>query len=357
MEKAFVIIGAGNGGQSLASDMILRGVTVAAICDNDPAPIASIQQKGGITMSGPVVEGFAPVKRATTDLKEAVEAGDVILVAITANYHKDLASSIAPYISASQTVILIPGYVGSSILFAKTLLKAGLKQLPLIGETISFPYATRLIEPAHVGIKARKTALPVAALPATSNETLLTMFKQAIPEAVLFDDTLSVGFNNPNPISHVPKYLFNLGRIESTDVVNADFHSWGTPTINRIEQEADNERLAVIKAMGLQALSDTEFDQLAYGGKPYKPVPQRGDIPSSAGQAPDRFIDEDVPMGLVPVAIFGDMAGIATPTIDTLIRISSFIRRRNFESTGRDLEYMGIADMTLKDILSFARGA
>jgi opine dehydrogenase len=357
MGRAFVIIGAGNGGQSLAGDMIIRGVKVAAICDNNPAAIASIEQKGGITMSGPVVEGFAPVKCATTDLKEAVQAGDVILVTITANFHKDLASSIAPYISASQAVIIIPGYVGSSMLFAKTLIRAGIKQLPLIGETISLPYATRLIEPAHAGIKARKAALPVAALPATNNETLLAIFKEAIPEAILFKDTLSVGFNNPNPISHVPIYLFNLGRVESKDVIDGDFHSWGTPTINRIKDQLDNERLAVMKAMGLQTLSYADSRQLLYKGKPYKPLPQTGRIPSNASQAPDRFIDEDVPMGLVPMAIFGDMVGTDTPTIDILIRIANLIRRKNFESTGRTLDYMGVADMALKDILSFTREA
>ena len=85
MGRNFVVIGAGNGGQSLAGDMVIRGVNLAAIYDNNPDPIVSIQKNGGIKMSGPVVQGFATVKCATTDLKEAVKAGDVILVAITAN--------------------------------------------------------------------------------------------------------------------------------------------------------------------------------------------------------------------------------------------------------------------------------
>lgn len=356
MGRKFVVIGAGNGGQSLAGDMVIRGVHLAAIYDNNPAPIVDIQQKGGIKMSGPVVEGFAPVKCATTNLKEAVEAGDVILVAITANYHKDFAVSIAPYIRSNQAVIIIPGYAGSSILFAKTLLKAGVKQLPLIGETISFPYATRLVEPAHAGIKSRKVALPVAALPATRNDELLAIIKEAIPEAMLFDDTLSIGFNNPNPVSHVPSYLFNLGRVESSDVINADFHSWATPTISRIKHDLDNERLAVMKALGLQPLSYDEFHELAYKGKAFKPLPQKGEIPANASQAPDRFIDEDVPMGLVSVAVFGDLANIDTPTTDTLIKISNFIRQEKFESIGRNLDYMGINGMTLKEILSFVKG-
>ena len=38
MEYKYVIIGAGNGGQSLAGDMVLRGTKVSAIYDKNPAP-------------------------------------------------------------------------------------------------------------------------------------------------------------------------------------------------------------------------------------------------------------------------------------------------------------------------------
>lgn len=357
MKKKFVIIGAGNGGQSLAGDMVLRGADVAAIYDKNPAPIESIKRNGGIKMSGPVVQGFAPIRCATNDLKEAIDAGDVFLVAITSNFHKDFAVSIAPFIKAEHTVLLLPGYVGSSILFTKTLVKSGVENLPLIGEAISSPYATRLIEPAHAGIKSRKVVLPVAALPATRNEELLSIIKEAIPEAILFEDTLSVGFNNRNPMSHVPTYLFNLGKVESSEVVNADFHSWGTPTINRIKHDLDNERVAVMKAIGLQTLSYDGVGQLVYNGKPYKPLPQSGEIPDNASQAPDRFIDEDVPMGLVAMASFARIVGVPVPTIETLIQIANLIRNKDFKLTGRTLEYMGIADMDLPEILTFVRGA
>ena len=46
MEYKYVIIGAGNGGQSLAGDMVLRGTKVSAIYDKNPAPIRDIQAAG-----------------------------------------------------------------------------------------------------------------------------------------------------------------------------------------------------------------------------------------------------------------------------------------------------------------------
>ena len=77
MEYKYVIIGAGNGGQSLAGDMVLRGTKVSAIYDKNPAPIRDIQAAGGIKMSGPVVQGFAPIEHPTESLEDAMQQGNI----------------------------------------------------------------------------------------------------------------------------------------------------------------------------------------------------------------------------------------------------------------------------------------
>ena len=78
MEYKYVIIGAGNGGQSLAGDMVLRGTKVSAIYDKNPAPIRDIQAAGGIKMSGPVVQGFAPIDHPTESLEDAMQKWQTI---------------------------------------------------------------------------------------------------------------------------------------------------------------------------------------------------------------------------------------------------------------------------------------
>ncbi|WHH58210.1 NAD/NADP-dependent octopine/nopaline dehydrogenase family protein [Petroclostridium sp. X23] len=356
MKKGFVIIGAGNGGQSLAGDIVLRGKNVAAIYDKNLQAVEAIAKNGGIKMSGPVVQGFAPIQCATNNLEEAMSAGDVFLVAITSNFHKALASEMASYIKPEHTVVLLPGYVGSSILFSNTLRKCGVKELPLIGEAASFPYATRLLEPAHAGIKARKVALPVAALPATRNQEFIKIVQEAIPEAYLSSDSLSVGFNNVNPATHVAFYLFNLGKVESPESKSSDFHSWGTPTVVRIQYEMDAERLAIMKAMELETISYDEFHEICYQNKHYAPIPQGQGLPASASQAPDRFIDEDVPMGLVPMSDFGKKLGVPTPIIDLLIQMSNVVRKRDFTAEGSTLESLGLSGMSIEEILTIVRG-
>ena len=353
MKKKYVIIGAGNGGQSLAGHMVLRGVNVTAIYDKNSKPIADITKNGGIKMSGPVVQGFAPINRATTDIKVAMNAGEVFLVCITSNFHQLFASEVAPYVSTEHTFALLPGYVGSSIIFSRTLKEYGIKELPLIGVSASFPYATRLIGPAHVGIKSCKYALPVAALPSKRNNEFFNNIKEAIPEVILSQDSLSVGFNNVNPTAHVPYYLFNLGKVESPEAVNSDFHKWGTPTVDRIKHDMDAERIAVMKAMGLKGISYDEFWQICYHGEHYKPVLQIAkELPKISSQVPDRFIDEDIPMGLVPISDFGKKVGVPTPTIDLLIQIANLVRQKDFNKQGLTLQRMGLNNMSIKEIVA-----
>lgn len=356
MRKKFVIIGAGNGGQSLAGDMAIRGVEIEAIYDKNREAIDPIAENGGIKMSGPIVNGFGTVKCATTNLEEAMNLGDVFLVAITSNFHRVLASEMAPYIKAEHTIVLLPGYVGSSISFANTLRKCGVKELPLIGESLSFPYATRLIEPAHAGIKARKYTLPVAAFPACRNQEFIDIVRKAIPEAILYEDTLTIGLNNSNPTTHVVFYLFNIGKVESDDVKNADFHSWGTPSVVRIQYAMDNERMEIMRALGLNPISYDDFHKICYKGKHFQPIAQSDELPSNASQVPSRFIDEDIPMGLVPMQELARKLGVSTPIIDTLILMGNLVRAKDFTMEGTSLEIMGIDNMNAEEILAYVQG-
>ncbi len=355
MSKRFVIIGAGNGGQSLAGDMAIRGVTVEAIYDINSEAIEPIVIAGGIKMSGPVVQGFGAVKCATTNLEEAMNSGDVFLVAITSNFHNKLATQMASYIKEEHAVVLLPGYAGSSIAFANTLKKCGVKELPLIGESLSFPFATRLIGSAHAGIKFRKYVLPMAAFPAYRNQEFIDIVQEAIPEAVLSEDTLTVGLNNSNPTTHVAFYLFNMGKVESPEAKSGDFHSWGTPSVVRIQYAMDNERMEIMRALGLNPLSYDEFQEICYKGKHYKPISQTK-VSANASQTPERFIDEDIPMGLVPMQKLARKFGVPTPTIDVLILMGNLVRDKDFSKEGTTLESMGISNMSKEEILAYIHG-
>ena len=345
MDYKYVIIGAGNGGQSLAGDMVIRGTKVSAIYDKNPNPIKDIRAAGGINMSGPVVQGFAPIEHPTESLEDAMQQGNVFLVTIVGNFHPVLAKEMAPFVRETDIILLIPGNAGSSLIFRKALAEAGVTKMPLIGETISMPYATRLLGPAHAGIKARKLNLPMAALPASRNDELFAAINPAIPETSLWSDSLSVGLNNINPCSHVPYYLYNIGKVESPSVVDADFHAWNTPTTDRIADLYDEERMAVMRAIGLSPLDHHEANRICYNGKHYVPIKQDKVVSGNAVQVPDRFIDEDVPLNMTLVSEMGHKLGIPTPVTDLLIETSNLIRQKDFRATGTTMEKLGLTSL------------
>lgn len=345
MEYKYVIIGAGNGGQSLAGDMALHGTKVSAIYDKNPEPIQAIKKAGGIHMSGPVVEGFAPMEHPTASLEDAMQQGNVFLVTIVANYHAQLAKEMAPYIRETDIVVLIPGNAGSSLIFLKTLTECGVKKMPLIGETISLPYATRLLGKAHAGIKAKKLELLAAALPASRNEEFLAAVQPAIPIVKLWSDTLSVGMSNGNPCGHVPYYLLNIGKVEAPTPADVDFHAWNTPTTDRISELYDAERMAVMKAIGLNPISHRDVLKIGYANKHYNPIKQESNRPANAVQVPDRFVDEDVPLNMVLVSDLGHKLGIQTPVTDLLIDLACLVRQKDFRSFGTKAETLGIQSL------------
>ena len=51
---------------------------------------------------------------------------------------------------------------------------------------------------------------------------------------------------------------------------------------------------------------------------------------------------EDVPTGLVPMASLGDYLGINTPTIDSIIHLSSIICCVDFKNKGRTVKNLNL---------------
>jgi len=108
--------------------------------------------------------------------------------------------------------------------------------------------------------------------------------------------------------------------------------------------------------MNLEIISYDDFHRICYHNRHYKPIPQAEGLPKSASQVPDRFIDEDIPMGLVPMSDFGKKLSVPTPTIDILIQMANLVRKKDFIIEGTTLESMGLSSMTIDEILTFVRG-
>jgi len=66
----------------------------------------------------------------------------------------------------------------------------------------------------------------------------------------------------------------------------------------------------------------------------------------------DRYIVEDLPMGLVPRSELGKLVGVPTPVIDSIVTIGSVVCQTDFWKSGRTLEKLGLGGKSAGDILS-----
>lgn len=350
-ELRFSVLGGGNGGQSLAGDLAQRGFHVAAIYDRFPQAVAAVGKRGGVELVGPVRSGFGKIDLATSDLGQAMAAGDVLLVVVPAFGHEWMAENMAPHLRDGQTVVLVPGYPGSTLMFRRIFRERGMTAKILLAETVSLPYATRLVGPAQAGIKGVKQVLHIAALPHADTARVVEILKPALPQLEPVENVLVTSMNVSNPIGHVPTYLLNLGRIEGAmPKGHFDWHDWATPRVKKVSVGIDQERVRVAGALGVRAYTKAELSEMQYLGEPWKIIQPEGEIPASSETIPDRFITEDVPHGLVPVALLGRVLSVPTPVTDSLIWIASTVQGVDYWKEGRTLEKMGLAGLSLEEI-------
>ena len=69
-----------------------------------------------------------------------------------------------------------------------------------------------------------------------------------------------------------------------------------------------------------------------------------------------RYLSEDIPASLVPIASIGEMFKVPTPTLKALIHLGSIINGCDYWNEGRTVEQLGIAGMTLKELRLLAIG-
>jgi len=117
--------------------------------------------------------------------------------------------------------------------------------------------------------------------------------------------------------------------------------------------------VTVAAALGIRARSALEWLKMAYdstGATLYEAIQNQ---PGYRGiKAPPtlnhRYIFEDVPMSLVPIAAFGQRYGVSVNCVDSIIRLACIIHQTDFWRRGRTLEKLGIAQLSVGELTRYA---
>lgn len=350
----FCVLGAGHGGQALAGHLALLGFNVS-LYNRTFARIKPIAALGGINVEGEV-KGFAKLSLVTSDIKEAIEGREILMVVVPAYAHRPLTETMAPYLEDGQKIVLNPGRTGGALEVRNILKEKSVKKDILVAEAQTFIYASRSENPGQVRIFRIKNAIPVAAIPAYRTIEIIGRLKLALPQFIPGDNVLNTSLDNIGAIFHPALTILNAGRIESTRG-NFQYYVEGiTPSIALILEEMDKERVSVASALGIRSLTAREWLYIAYDavGKTLYEAMQNNDGYKGIMAPPTldtRYIEEDVPMSLVPIASLGDMLGVPTPTIKSIIHLANVIHKCNYWEKGRTIDKLGLAGLSVKEII------
>lgn len=349
------VLGAGHGGHAMAGHLALKGFRVK-LYNKFEEEIIHIRERGGIVLEGEV-EGFARLETVTTDIEEAISEANVIMVVVPAFVHRFMAEICASHLKDGQIIVLNPGRTGGALEFLNILKKAGVKAMVFIAEAHTLVYTCRISGPAQVLVKAVKRQVPLAALPATDTKEVLAVVRQLYPQFIPAINVLETSLDNIGAVFHPSTMVLNANRIEAGE--EFDFYGGMTPTVTGFLEVIDRERMDVARAYGIEVESAKEWLTRAYegitGATLYECI--QSNLAYQGIKAPKtlnaRYITEDVPCGLVPIVSFAEVAGLSTPASRAIVDICCALMRRNYWEEGRTVENLGLAGMSVEQIVKF----
>ena len=355
-----LVIGAGNGGFAAAADLVIRGHQVI-LYNRSSETLEAIRKQGGIRYTGALGEGLAPLKEITQALEGHTSQADLILICLPAPAHQFVATNLAPHLSEGQSILLNPGGMMGSLAFLRDLRTAGFEGRVQIAETGTLPYICRKSDPGCIHIPSVLHDVPCAAFPATDTAELLSRLDGLVPYLLAVPHVLAAGFANVNAVLHPPGMILGAAWIEHT---GGDFYYYldaATPAVARLLKALDLERIAVGSNWGVEMKSFP--DLFASIGSTSQEAARKGDYlqtlldsqPNHKIQAPPsldhRYMHEDIPFGLAPLADLGRTGGVPVPTMTAVVEIASTATGRDYWSEARTLARLGLGDMEQSQIL------
>ena len=356
--KRIAIFGAGGGGMSAAAHLGTLGFDIR-LYSQDTDALAPLQELGGINYTAPFGDGFAPIGLVTNDAEAAIAGAELVMIVSPAHLHEKWVSAAAPHLTEDQVLFVSPGH--TLLMIPHVLREHGIAN-PVFCETATLPYLCRRIEPTKCKISRVSDFMVFGGFPGRETERLYDVVKTVYPSVQPFSNVLETVFPYGNAIHHPPAVLCNAGRIEATGGDYRHYYDGITPSVGRLIDAVDRERVAVAEALGAKTMPFVElFWRMGYTtdaardtGIAYEAFHQSE--PDKWIMAPtsldNRYLLEDVPYGHLIYQELGRLASVPTPTIDHIIHLASVIMQRDFRAEGLTLARMGFGDITKDEFLN-----
>lgn len=315
------------------------------------SPSGKRASKGiSLIAQGAINGTFKP--QTATSAKELAEDSDVILFALPVNGHKKTMDAISPYIDQCQQVIISSHASFSALYLAQKLAKRNV-EIPIIAWNTTAVTA-RQPDIDSVNITSLRDKIEIVTIPHHLSEQGLSLCKLLFDSEFEKKDALiEIILSNLNPEVHMGMALCNITRMEQGE-------DWCqrknvTPTVGRLIEALDTERLAIAEAYGYKINSILEK---------YKASSNTQNSLSSINQSlhtnraimgpktiESRYVLEDVPYGLLVMVKLGTLAGVPTPIHEAGITLFSALYGHDFTSENTLLTTLDIDKLTSDKII------
>lgn len=337
MKEKITILGAGHQGLAMAAHLSANGVE-CLLWNRTEEHIKDIIETRQIRCKG-ILNKVVDIREASSDIGKVLSK--TIMVATPSSAHKDLAQLLAKYVDDSYMIILNPGRTFGALDFIRSLKDAGCRSLPCLAETQTIIYTCRRDVHNSVWLYAIKDGVMISAVDPKDTDRVLKAIPGCIrgnyiPTSSYLETTLS----NVGMILHCVPILMNVGWIENEKVKFEYYYDGISPSIADVLERLDNERLAVASKLGCPVESVVEWLRRTYcttgtnlyghlqSNKFYRGI----DAPKSIHH---RYIEEDIPNGLVPLEDIGRNLGVGTPIATNIIDFANIVMKCDYRERGR----------------------
>ena len=352
------ILGAGNGGASAVVELGQRGFK-ARLWNRSEATLTPFQEAGGVNYTGVFGNGIVKPELITTDLSEAIDSADVILVCLPTLAHASIAESLAKLGANKIPVVLNPGHTGGALEFCAAFNRSGVTPPPT-AEFSTLTYIARKPEADTVRVTGSAKHVWVAAMPGC--ETAMDAAKELYPGAESARDVIATGLANVNMVLHPPGAILGASWVEASGG-NFTFYVEGLPAgVGRIMEALDAERLTVAAAYGhdipdlfaeMQLIGTIETDA---DSSNCLAAAVRGGKANSKIMAPDslnhRYYREDFWYGIKPFLAFAEIARIDVPVAKSLMTLAEVLVGASVKTEGRSVAAMGIEGLNKGELIN-----
>src|SRR5439155_6120931 len=127
------------------------------------------------------------------------------------------ARGLAPLLRDGQTILLIQGNTGGSLIVRRALDAAGCQAAVDVAEMDNYPYSCWRLAPDRIRPIVKKRWLQIASFPGNRTAPVFARLAPLFPAAVAAPSIAYTGFTNANAMLHVANCVANAGKIDRGD--------------------------------------------------------------------------------------------------------------------------------------------